>query len=246
MVVFSIPFIVLFLTAFTATDYITFPPKGISVKWFELIFQDVKLIQTIGISLFVAAMASSISIIVSILSSYALVRYRFPFQETIQSLLLSPLSIPMIALAMGLLFFLANLNAINIFTLIFSHVVITYPYAVRTLALSLKTVNVELERAAVILGAGPLTTFFRVLLPMMKPGMIAAFLFSFLGSFNNVSVSLFLSRPGITTLPVKIFYFLETNPDPRISAVSAFIMIFSFAMMIALDRLVGLFKIVLM
>jgi putative spermidine/putrescine transport system permease protein len=92
------------------------------------------------------------------------------------------------------------------------------------------------------LGANEVTTFFRVTLPLIKPGMIAGVLFSFILSFNNVTVSLFLARPGLQTLPVRIFYYIEAFPDPRISAISTVVVIFSLAFMIVLDRMFGLYK----
>jgi putative spermidine/putrescine transport system permease protein len=104
--------------------------------------------------------------------------------------------------------------------LVLGHVVVTVPYAIRTIAISLHGFDRSLELAAMNLGATPWRTFRHVTLPIIKPGLFAGMVFAFIVSFNNVPVSLFLVRPGMITLPIRILNYLEYRFDPSLAAVN--------------------------
>lgn len=236
------PLIVIIGSSFTSTEFISFPPEGFSLHWFAVALTDAELLESITTAIVVASLASIISWAIGTLASFAIVRYRFRGRNFLGGFFLSPLTIPMVVLAIGMLFFMSTFHMITLTGLVIGHVIITVPYLLRTVSASLMSVDRSIERAAMSLGANEVTTFFRVTLPLIKPGMIAGVLFSFILSFNNVTVSLFLARPGLQTLPVRIFYYIEAFPDPRISAISTVVVIFSLAFMIVLDRMFGLYK----
>ncbi len=239
-----LPLVIIFLSAFSEASSISFPPKGFSLKWFAVALSDGSLMDSIQTSLLLAIVASILSVLAGTLASYALVRYRFPGRNVVDSLITAPLTLPMVGLGLGLLFFFSSfMGGLSFINLVFGHVIITLPYVVRNVSISLAAVDKSLERSAMILGAGPITTFYKITLPLIKPGLISGTLMAFIASFNNTTISLFVSNPENLTFPVKIFYFIEFFPDPRMFAISSFVIIASLAIMLVLDRVFGLYKI---
>ncbi|MFZ4532737.1 MAG: ABC transporter permease subunit, partial [Alsobacter sp.] len=130
------------------------------------------------------------------------------------------------------------------FRLVAAHVLVTMPYLVRTLIASLTRFDMVLEEAARTLGASPLTTFFVITLPLIRPGLIAGVLFALVVSFDNVSVSLFLTSARTNTLPLAILNYVEYNYDPSIAALSTMLIAVSLGAALLLERLVGLRRVV--
>ena len=125
-------------------------------------------------------------------------------------------------------------------SLLIGHTVIMLPFIIRIIASSLSNFDFAIEEASLSLGAGWLKTFFTVVLPNIKSGIIAAVLIAFLESFNNVDISVFMTGPGISTLPIQMLTYVENNFDPTIAAISVVLMIFTGVFMFVIERLMGL------
>ncbi|HTB45240.1 MAG TPA: ABC transporter permease subunit, partial [Acetobacteraceae bacterium] len=128
--------------------------------------------------------------------------------------------------------------------LVLGHVMIATPWVVRLCLASLTNHDRSAEEAAASLGAGPLTVIWRVTLPAMRPGIIAGALFAFVISFENLELALFLTSPGVTTLPVAVLQYLEYHIDPLVSAVAVAQTVGIAALLLTLDRFMRLGRVV--
>ena len=213
--------------AFFDQDIIVFPPEGYTLKWFAQVWERRAYQRGFVTSFQVAAVAMVFGVALGTLASIALVRYRFPGREAINTLLLSPLIVPGIVAGTAIYVFFVYLD--NTFEwemkgtlpgLVAAHVMLTLPWTVRLISASLQGIDRAVEEAAANLGANPWTVFRRVTFPMMRAGIVAAALFSFITSFENLELTLFLVGPGRTTLPVVVLAALEFKVDPTIAAVA--------------------------
>jgi len=229
----------------------SFPPRGYSLKWFVSIGENPRFVDGFWLSLRVAIAGMLIGLALGVPAALCLARYRFPGREPLGNLLLLPLVVPGIVLGTSLYVF--HVEA-TIWTelpilgsmagLVAGHILIVVPWTVRLVSASLAGVDRSLEEAAQSLGATPVTAFFRVTLPTIRPGIVAAALFGFVVSFGNLEMSMFLVGPGRTTLPITILQYLEYRIDPTIAAVSVLQIILIGAAMAITDRFVKLSRVV--
>lgn len=185
------------------------------------------------------------------MAALGLARSSFRGKEAISTLLLAPLAVPAIVAGSALyLYFVTAENILDIDikgtlgSLIAANVLLTIPWTVRLVGASLAGLDRSAEEAAANLGARPFTVFRRVTLPMMRPGIVAASLFSFVASFENLELNLLLVGPGRVTLPVAMLSYLEFRMDPTLAAVAAVQIALITAMMLITDRFVKLSRIV--
>jgi putative spermidine/putrescine transport system permease protein len=229
----------------------SFPPRGYSLKWFVSIGENPRFVDGFWLSLRVAIAGMLIGLALGVPAALCLARYRFPGREPLGNLLLLPLVVPGIVLGTSLYVF--HVEA-TIWTelpilgsmagLVAGHILIVVPWTVRLVSASLAGFDRSLEEAAQSLGATPVTAFFRVTLPTIRPGIVAAALFGFVVSFGNLEMSMFLVGPGRTTLPITILQYLEYRIDPTIAAVSVLQIILIGAAMAITDRFVKLARVV--
>jgi len=168
----------------------------------------------------------------------------FKGKNAVETLFIGPKMIPLIIYVLALLIFYEKIGLSETFSgLLLSHIIICLPFSFRTLLVGVASLDRRLEWSAEILGANKLQTFFRVILPQMKTGMIASFIFTFILSFNNVTMALFISGIGKRTLPVEMFQRLHVGGiTPKIPAISFILSIFGVLLFIIADRTVGVFK----
>ncbi len=237
--------------AFFAQEIPSFPPEGYSLKWFKAIPGNDRFMSGFVLSLQVAVIATALGLTVGVPAAVCLVRSRFPGREAINGLLLLPLVVPGIVLGIALYVFhveaeiMTELSILgSLGGLIAGHVLIVIPWTVRLVTASLAGMDRAIEEAAQSLGANRLTTFRRITLPAILPGIVAAALFGFVSSFGNLEMSLFLVGPGRTTLPIAILQYLEWKIDPTIAAVSVVQILLIAAAMLATDRFVKISRVV--
>lgn len=237
----QLPVIVVALSAFTETSYLTFPPQGFTFRWFGDVLTDPDWLSAIGYSLLLAFLATFAALVVGTAAAYAISRNMIPGSDAIASFLMAPLVFPAVVIGVALLQFYALLGwRGNFFALIAAHVVLTSPYVVRACLSSLSGVKLDLEEAAGTLGASGFTTFRLVTLPLLKPGMVAGGFFSFITSLDNVPVTIFLLGPGQTTLPVKIFTAIDQGGvDPGLAAISTILIVVTGIALAIAERWVG-------
>lgn len=237
----ALPMVIVVAVSFNAGEFIHFPPRGFSFRWFRHVFEGANFGPAILVSLELAVLSTLGSLALGIPAALALVRHPVPGRDAIQAFLLSPLSLPLIVFGIALLFFAGAIGLqLSFIGLLAGHVVITVPYILRTVVAVYGGVDRQLEEAAMTLGADALTCFRRVTLPLIKPGIVVGSIFSFLTSFDNVPVSIFLTNPDTTTLPVAILSYLVYSFDPSVAAVSSLQMVFAVTVLLVLERTYGL------
>lgn len=235
------PIAIVIAVAFTSADYVSFPPTGLSLRWFQKVLGDPEFVVPLWNSIKLGVVSTLLSIVLAVPAALVLVRHKVPFGDALQAFLLSPLSLPTIILAIGLLFFVGRIGLAGTFAgLVAGHTVITVPYVLRTVLGVYAGVNREVEEAATVLGAGPLQTFGLVTLPLIAPGLFAGGIFAFLLSFDEVAVALLLSNSNTTTLPVSILSYVVYNYDPAAAAVSAVQIAIIVVLLVVLERLFGI------
>ena len=246
-----LPMVFVIWLAFFRQEIPSFPPEGYSLKWFGSIAGNDRFIEGFLLSLEIAVIATAIGLSVGVPAAVCLVRGRFPGREGVNNLLLLPLIVPGIVLGTALYVFHVEAEIAtgwpiigSLGGLIAGHVLLTIPWTVRLVTASLVGMDRTVEEAAQSLGADRLTTFRRVTLPAILPGIVAATLFGFIASFGNLEMSLFLVGPGRTTLPIAILQYLEWKIDPTIAAVSVLQILFIGAVMLVTDRFVNIGRVV--
>ncbi len=173
------------------------------------------------VSLPVAIVVAFIATPIGILGAFGLVRYTFKGRAFMETYFILPMLVPQVLLGIALLLFFIKLDIkATFFSLIIGHVVLAIPYVVRTVSAALHGVNPMLEEAATILGASKLQTFFKVTLPLIRSGIISGALFSFIISFGDINLALFITGPKTVTVPVHIFSEIQWQGDPTIAAIS--------------------------
>jgi putative spermidine/putrescine transport system permease protein len=246
-----LPLVFVSWLAFFQQPIPSFPPQGYSLKWFSTIPENPKFVDGFWLSLQVAVIAMLFGLAIGVPAALCLARYRFRAREGLASLLLLPVLVPGIVLGTALYLLHVEATILTSLTVIGStaglvagHVLIVIPWSVRLVTASLAGFDRNIEEAAQNLGATPARTFFRVTLPMIRPGIVAAALFGFVVSFGNLEMSMFLVGAGRTTLPIAILQYLEYRIDPTIAAVSLLQVLLIGTAMIITDRFVKLSRIV--
>ena len=213
--------------SFFSNEIVTFPPQGYTLRWFAHIFDQNNFVSGFLTSLQVGIAAMIGGLVLGIPASLALARRRFPGREALNTLLVLPLVVPGIVAGTAIYVFQIEVEIAtelpllgSLAGLVFAHIMITIPWTARLLTASLTGFDRSLVEAAQNLGATPMKAFLKVTLPVIKPGIVAAALFSFIISFGNLEMTLFLVAPGRTTLPISILQYLQWRIDPTIAAVS--------------------------
>jgi putative spermidine/putrescine transport system permease protein len=236
--------------SFFANEIVSFPPTGYTLRWFGHIFDQNNFVSGFLTSLQVGIAAMIGGLLLGVPASLVLARYRFPGREALNTLLVLPLVVPGIVAGTAIYVFQIEVEIATEWPLlgsraglVLAHIMITIPWTVRLLTASLAGFDRSIEEAALNLGATPLKAFLKVTLPVIKPGIVAAALFSFIISFGNLEMTLFLIAPGQTTLPIAILQYLQWRIDPTIAAVSLLqIALIATGMLIA-DRYVKLTRV---
>lgn len=235
------PLAVVIGVSVSQSQFIAFPPQGFSLRWYERILTSDAYLQAAWLSLRVAALVTVSATLVGGAAAIAIHRRLLPGLEPLAILFLSPLVLPTIIYAIGMLMLWSALfGAVSLSALWIAHTVIAMPYVVRTTLAVLSEADPFLEEAARTMGANPLQRLANVVLPQCLPGLTAGAFFAFNISFDEAVLSLFLRRPGLTTLPVQIYGQLEFSPDPSVAAVSTLMIAITLVLMLLIDRILGI------
>ncbi|MFG1246601.1 ABC transporter permease [Xanthobacter flavus] len=229
--------------SFFANRILSFPATGYTLDWYVRAWQLDSFRNGFITSVETALVAVALSLALGVPASLALVRYRFPGRDAIQTLLLSPMVVPGIVGGAALFMAFIELEILldvdisgTLPGLFVAHGLIALPWTVRLVTASLVGMSPSYEEAAQSLGAGRLTTFFRVTLPIIKPGIVAAALFSFVISFIDLEKSIFLVGPGRTTLQIALVSYLEWNLDSTVAAVATVQILIIGVLLLVSDR----------
>jgi putative spermidine/putrescine transport system permease protein len=240
-----LPILVVLGASLTAGSYIRFPPDGLSVRWYQAMFHDGDMVHGIWLSMEIALVAVAFALLIGTLAALYLSRLGPRSQNVLASLFLSPLSVPLVLTGFAMLVLFTQFRLVNMLGLIIGHIVVTVPYVLRTVMASLSLTDPFVPQAAAILGARPWQVFWHVILPILRPGLIAGGLFTFLASFNNVTISIFLSVPGASPLPVVIFNRMENLAEPSSAAAASVAIVLTAASVLVLEWRFSMFRSVL-
>ena len=241
-----IPIVIAVLLSFDNRTFIgPFPPTDWSFRWYEEFLTSDYYHQGLKTSLIVSSTATLFSTVIGALAAIAIDRGRFWGRGFLQSLFISPLVIPTVVIGFGVLMFASRLGIVDgLPRLIMGHIIITFPYVVRTTLAALIGLRPSYFEAALSLGATPYQALWHITIPLARNGIIAGAIFAFVMSFDEVAVSLFLSDPFTYTLPVALLAQMRANLNLTIAAVSVIFIIVTIVLIWALDRIAGLDKIV--
>ena len=237
------PFIVVFVAGFSAEETLRFPPQQYSLRWLAHVFTVEGFQRSFVTSAVVALGSTVLALAFGVPVAYALSRYQFRGADVVRALLTMPLIVPGIIVGLALLNYgVLVLDLPVTFSLLVGHTTLLIPYAVRVVSSSLANLRVDIDDAAVTLGATRLQAFFKVVLPNIQGGVAAASVLAFITSFNQVPVSLFLTGPGVSTLPIEMMAYMETSYDPSIAAISTLLVLFTIALVAGTEKLLGISK----
>jgi len=238
------PLVVVCLVAFTPENTLSIPTTSFSLRWFREIFVHPDFVASFVNSLWLATLSATIAIALAVPAGLAIDRYEFPGRDGLNALFLSPLIIPHLVLGVAFLRLFALIGATGSFTwLVVSHVIIVTPYVLRLVLAALSGMDRSAEQAAMTLGASHWTVFRRVTAPMILPGITGGWLLAFINSFDELTMSIFVTSPATVTLPVRMYMYATESIDPMMAAVSALMIALTAGAMLVLDRAFGLDKI---
>ncbi|MCZ8271996.1 MAG: ABC transporter permease [Beijerinckiaceae bacterium] len=244
------PLIVVIWTAFFVDKIVAFPPSGYTLDWFGRAIMSATFRDSFLLSLRVGATATILGLLVGVPTAMALVRRNFVGKRMIAFLTVAPLLVPAIVAGSSIYLYYIDIEvrteiqvAGTFAGLVAAHTLIGLPWIVRLVVSSLSMMNRHIEEASLILGASPFVTFYRITLPLIRPGIVAGGLFAFVVSLADLEVSLFLVGAGSTTLSIAILNYLQWGLDPTIAAVATLqILIIGAALWIS-DRYVHLSRV---
>jgi putative spermidine/putrescine transport system permease protein len=235
------PLAVVVVASFNADTIQHFPPARLSLHWYANVLGNDGFRHGAWISVLLAAASSLIATPLGVLVAVGLHRSQWRGKAALEALFLAPLVVPGIVTGVALLIALSSIDVRQApLRLLLGHTVAILPYSVRTVLASLSRLDPSLEEAAETLGASHWQSFRTVLLPLVKPGILAGAVFGLILSFDDVSVSLFLVDARTTTLPLAIMSYLEYSFDPSVAAISSMLIALTLGVALLLERGFGL------
>ncbi|MEM4989282.1 ABC transporter permease [Collimonas sp. H4R21] len=245
----AMPIITMIIMSFGASDTLAFPPPSYGLQWYRAAWRTfmspdasdvLSMGQALGTSLMVAFATMLIAAAVAIPAAYALNRFNFPGKAVVEQFIALPMVYPLVMLGISLLLVFNYFPVeLGIFRLVIAHVILALPFAVKNCAASIAGIGPEFEEAAYLMGARPLRAMFDVVLPLMRPGILAGMLFAFIVSFNEFTVTFFLYDVDTMTLPVWLYSRTVSSLDPTVFSFAVFIVLIDFGLIWLLEKLVG-------
>lgn len=234
-----LPLLVLIAVSFNPTAMV-FPPQGFTLRWYLTVFDKPDFVSAGISSAMVAALTACLSTATGALAAIGLHHYDGRLRYLVQGCLLSPLFFPAVIVALSLfqLMMMAGFSP-NLAFLVGAHVVVTMPYPVRNVLAQLSGFDRSMEEAAMVVGATPRQALFRVTLPLLKHSIVPSFMLTFILSWNNYTVSVFLAGTHWTTLPLQLRAYLQYEYEPFIAAMSTILIVISAALLFIAERLFG-------
>ncbi len=246
------PLVIVVVASFNSGNYLTFPPEGFSIRWYAKFFDSDAFMGSLFYSLQLAALCTLFATVLGTGIALYTVRFAGRLREQIRLLVLLPLLLPEILTAIALLFFYYNIEDVfdwagtsvgfrnSFWGLLIGHVLVTLPFVFLSISAALHNFDRSLEEAARSLGADRYVTFRRITLPIIKPGIISGALLAFIISFDLFNISLLLKGIGTATLPIQLFDYVRWDFDPTAAAVSTVSILVTVAVLVIVQRLVGL------
>ncbi len=222
--------------SFSDTNYLVFPPKGFTLKWHHQFLTDDKWVTPTLFSLKLAFITTGISLIIGTMASLAMVRGVLPGKRILHIFFLSPMMTPLIVTAFAVYGLFAKLRLIGtLHGLVLAHTIICVPYAILVISANLYRFDLSMELAARNLGASAFKAFWHITLPLIRPGIIAAGIFCFIESLDELVLVLFLMGTTKLTLPLRMFSNIRFSITPTVAAASTVFVVVAIGTIIALS-----------
>lgn len=240
VVVLVFPTLVILILSFTGEDSLHFPPSSYSLRWYAALIGANEIQDAALVSLEVAAMAVTCSVLLGVPAALAIASSRAVWARALDVLFMSPLILPALAFGFAslMLFSLLGIRP-SLPTLMLGHVVICVPFVLRTTLASLSQLDPALLDCSLSLGAGPVITFRRITLPLIAPGVASGAFIAFMASFDNVPVSLFLQDARTQVLPIHLWDIIQNQLDSRAASTCGAIIIVTILLMLIMERVAG-------
>jgi putative spermidine/putrescine transport system permease protein len=235
-----LPLAIVVFTSFSPDERNVYALSQASLRWYREFADSDNFMAGFKFSLWLAGVASILATSIGFITAYGLVRFLRRRREIGQALALLPMMVPHILISLSLLLVLTRFPAPELAALVIGHVLICLPFTITGIVASLESVDSDLEAAAATLGASRLRVLLEVTLPLVAPGVLSALIFSFIISFGDVDIALFLSGPGMTTLPIEIFSYIQWQSSPVIAAITTVQIVLIVLFGLVVERLVGL------
>ena len=237
------PIIVVAAVSVNPVGYTIFPPIGFSLRWYGEVLADSQWQKSIVTSVLVGLACTALATIAGTLAALGISRSKFRYKQALLSIFMSPLILPGLITGLAILFFFSYAIGIGTtWAMVLGHTVITYPYVLRLVFVALARDTVIYEEAALTLGADESATFFKVTFPLIKSGIIGGAIFAFIISFDNITISIFLSNPRTITLPVRILEHIQWSGTPSVAAISTILIIVTAILGVVIEKVIGLQK----
>jgi putative spermidine/putrescine transport system permease protein len=229
------PTLVIIPMSFTEARILSFPPQGFSLQWYERMFTDRQWAAGIANSAQVATLTTILATVLGTLAALGLTRGRFPGRSAVNALALSPLIVPVVVIGIGMfgLFVQWRISG-SIVGLVIAHTALALPFVIINVGTSLRTMDRNLEMAAANLGADPRRSFMHITLPLILPGVLAGAIFSFITSWDEVVVAIFMTSARFRTLPVEMWEQVRQVVDPTVAAVSTTLLLVTTTLLVLL------------
>ncbi len=237
------PILVIIPLSFNAEPYFSYPMPGTSLQWYRDFFGNERWQSALWLSAKLALIVTILSTILGTLAALGLSRGNLPARSVILAILISPMIVPVIITAVAIYITYATLGGLGfqllgtLAGLVLAHTVLATPFVVITVTSTLTGFDWSLARAAQSLGAPPLMTFRKVILPLILPGMVSGALFAFVTSFDEVVVALFIASPEQRTLPKQMFSGIREIISPTITAAATVLVLFSTLLLVGAEML---------
>lgn len=232
------PVLIVIPLSFNQSTYFSYPMTGVTLGWYEMIFSSAEWRTAIINSFAIGLSATAIATVLGTLAAIGISKPRFPFRSVIVPILIAPMIIPIVIIAVGLYLVFAPLELINTHVgVILSHAALGTPFVVVTVTARLAAFDNNLLRAAAGLGASPWTSFRRVMLPQILPGVATGSIFAFATSFDEVVVILFIGGAEQRTIPRQMWAGIRDQIDPTILAMAGLLTIFAVVLFLTIGWL---------
>ncbi len=239
------PLFVIIPLSFNAEPYFSFTqkmltldPEGFSLRWYQDFFTSEAWLHSIKNSIIIAIASTILATILGTIAALGLSSRFMPYRSVVMAVLISPMIVPVIISGAGMFFFFSDIGLAQTYLgVILAHTALGIPFVVITVTATLTGFDQSLIRAAASMGANPTTTFFKVILPLVLPGVISGALFAFATSFDEVVVVLFISGPAQSTMPIQMWSGIRESISPTILAVATILVLLSVAMLMTVELL---------
>jgi putative spermidine/putrescine transport system permease protein len=232
------PILIVIPLSFSSGNYLSFPPPGFSLRWYENFLGRSDWLEATWLSVWIGSAVTALATALGVPTAIALVRGKFRGKGLVVGFIMSPIIAPVIIVAIGIYFFYARLGLIgNPLGLVIAHTCLAVPFVVINVAATLQGFDERLEQAAMNLGATPWRTFGQVTLPIIRPGILSGAVFAFITSFDELVVALFVSGSTAVTLPRKMWDSIRFEIDPTIAAASSLLVALTAVLFIVAELL---------